>query len=712
VVALFVTLGVGVWALAVVAAAQPRYTRWLLAAVVLLSAGVTATVHTGASVLAEADSLITINYPAIDLGVPRINHLTLAVATVPMALAGGALLAPISALRRRPVATGLVVSSPIWGALLTWILSAHHSVRLHPALVRGLDRSVAEALQGSAAATSLYFLIPIASLGMIGVLAVLALLDAGEVVRAKMSLASQIGRYLRLTARPVLLLALAAKLLFLAVGYLGWLPGGDAPGQVWDIGSGIQWLYALIMVSLAALVIRAVERRPLVPERLRSMSAVVVAGFGAAGLCAMAVALILASGGALVRGGWKLAFIRHGLDVATTFAVWGPLVTVVSVGALGVLWRVRRGGWSAGALLGLAVLVWGTVPAAQVATGGGRVPAGMIIASLQRLDVIITLVVAVMIVRWPQALPSSTLLTVLVVSTLVAYGGELMPDNVRHKLFLVALVAPVVWRFGIDTSDLRDHPPGRVVAAVVGWSVFLALSAVVLASGSVGEGGWSPSQRLGWRLLIVPLAFVLVCRSAAAETRAAPGWHDGPGAPVAAFPERRGAHVGGALVGVGVLIASVLAFSRGEAIHEVHRPAHRVDAKLPQAWLPCYEDKLADGETVVLAALDASTVVLAAHGRPGTLLIDETFCGGTLRELFGILNDRRCIDPRASGASPAIVAGLAGAQFTLGPGLLVQCAYRSDPRHQQLVMALDRRPQSGALRTEVAAAVAGITFPD
>ena len=666
----------------------------------------------------------------IQLGVELPGRTLLFVATAGVVIAGVTLMMPQAWLQRAPLLVGALVSAPLLTALVAWSLSPRTVTTLPSTVATGFDGPILERLESSAAANSLVFLVPIALVGVAGALAVLVLLDAGEVARARTDLAMFISARPRLAHWSALAAALLAKVVLLILGYLGWLPGSLERGGTWDRGTLPQWLYAVAMASIGAVAFRSFERRPLARSGLRQMSAVAIAGFAAAGISAVATSLFLASAGALVRGSWVDPFNAVTGDLTTTLARRLPLLTVLAAGALGLWWLRRQRCWTDGALLGAALLVWGVLPAAELFFGAPSPSEASFTASPQHLDVVITAALVFVAARHRATIAPARLLCVLIVSTLVAFGGQLLPGELEHRLFLLALVLPVVWRFVIDTEDLRDDPPGATVTKVVVWSVILALSTLAVAAGQLTETIWAPSQRIGWRLFVIPLAFVLLARRAPVTQQPATTPRRQTLSVAAVFTsssassrpkaERWWMYAIGGIVGIAVVTAAVLGLQRSVAYNPiVSRPAHRVDVRLLDDWLPCGVSR-GDGEAVLLVRPDEAAVIVAVHSGTDNSVVEPSDCGGGGEVALICPIGAELLPPQlpvgVSEMRRVSVRGVSGVEYSVPPGdglpngARTTCAMSETGGSRRRITLVNRRPTDPSVSIAIDDAAAQLEF--
>lgn len=206
-------------------------------------------------------------------------------------------------------------------------------------------------------------------------------------------------------------------------------------------------------------------------------------------------------------------------------AVWPFAMTAVGL----VLLACRRIGLGAGFP---AFGVWG-LPRAVALTGdllsyGTAFPVGRLTdyvegaeqypgwVDVATLDVVVTAIVIALAIAWrlgrQSAAGPNVLLFVLVLSTMVAHAGALIPVNWRtgHWYYL-ALVFPVAYGFLLDARPLNEQARRReakVLGALALTTVVLAMTTLKMFNGEVTPGGLADADA-GRAFLQVPLAFLL-----------------------------------------------------------------------------------------------------------------------------------------------------------------------------------------------------------
>lgn len=351
-------------------------------------------------------------------------------------------------------------------------------------------------------------------------LAPVVLWEAATWARAsRAELAAPVVR--RVDRAPWLLVALVtAKVGWLVLGYLGWLPaslGGAAPA--WAVSSGrgaVAWLVAAAFAAGAAAWL-ASRRSPRVQARaIEPGVRFVVGGFTAGsvvgGACVVlaGILLLLPVTGpfdATIRLGGLAADLIQPLQVAT-----------VPAALLAGLVLLRRGHATTGGFLALAG-AWMTPRALFViASSTGIVPADAanpLGVDLVTLDTLITVAVAVLAMvaasgRLAGA-DAGSLALVLAVSTLLAHGGTLVPPGLAPVLVLVAVLFPPFRELLFGSADLNE--PSRVRPARVLGSLGRQAAALLVVAGTrtiVGGTGEAGMEPLGQLLFGPPYAAMLV----------------------------------------------------------------------------------------------------------------------------------------------------------------------------------------------------------
>lgn len=569
-------------------------------------------------------------------------------------------------------------------------------------------------LSAPPSAASLEFLNSLLIVTLLGGLRVLVLLAATEVADADVTVAHRASRWRHLRAGAVVAGLAMVKAVLLVLGFTG-VFGDRNRGETWDIGVWAQWAFSVLLVALACAVFLAARARPFRPEHLGAVTTQLVIGFGLPGLVLLALAYFQVASGALLPGRWQSRVSDHVLDANLLLTRFSPLGTVIIAGAIGVVLLARRGRTD-GAVLGVAAFAVGLPMAAQIAMVHDGAPLTRSLLSLPILDAVVTaaLLVALGIsaIRRQWALPVRDLLIILVASSLLSFTVDaLIPESIQSRLFALALLAPVVWRFAVDTRGEQQRPVHRTVLSMVGWSGLLAVSGLALAHGYAHEQ-WGTEDKLAWRLIAIPLAFVLLCRRSQRPTEPAPGWRTAP-PPVARPSESRLVYAAGAFTALLLAGAASLAMAGSLEVPRVERTAHAVSTPLPRNWQPAQCPSQGDAEVVALLPDDGKAFILAGHGVAS--VVDRTLaqCPLTNEVSQLTLYDPRCTGATTDGIRTIEAAGMTGVEFhTDTPQLrgVVRCAHVTADGIKRFVVAADTTPGIQRMRPALTSAIERITF--
>lgn len=335
----------------------------------------------------------------------------------------------------------------------------------------------------------------------------------------------------------VLLLLLLAKFGFLAVGYALANDCASSASDVWTISRcdhPITFLIAALFVTGISLWLLKPERLPLSDRRLPLVAAGIVTGFALVliGLLLLRPAATLVG---LVQVGGTTATTPFPACLQTAFdggpgslvfcatsaleplIDLAPLATVVAAALLGMVIAIRRGLRSV-ALLLLVFAIWAAPRALDVLFD--RVGVGTVVPNLgmelATFDAALTIAIAILALaslksRGRSADPAALSLA-LVVSTLIAHGGTLVPGDWQRPLFFLLLAAPLIYTFVFDARGLNvagPDRPTRVLAGLVG-----AAALLTLATAGVVLGTRSPTdylyERYAGLLFLVPFAVIVV----------------------------------------------------------------------------------------------------------------------------------------------------------------------------------------------------------
>ncbi|RSS57391.1 hypothetical protein [Streptomyces sp. WAC01280] len=612
--------------------------------------------------------------------------------------AAALLLVPLRPLTAHVVRYGLLVSVPAWSSLLVWACLPHTDNPL-PAVVRlGIPASAAESLSAPPSAAALQVLMSLLVFGLLGGLQVLAL-AATEVADANVTVARRSSGWRFLSAGPVVSVLVLAKAAFLGLGFAGFF-GHHRVGETWDRGYWAPWVLSVVLVVLACTGHLAARARALQGRLLGPVTTLLVVGFGLPGLVFMVLVLFQAAANALLPGLWQVEVRDHIYQAGLFLTRFAPLATVVVAGAVGLTLLARRAR-SDGAVLAVAAFAVGLPVAVQIALAAtpkmieDRTPITRSLLSLPILDAVVTaaLLVAVVVaaVRPRRALPARDLLIILVASSLLSFAVDaFIPESIQARLFVVALIGPVVWRFAVDTRGEQQRPVYRTVLSMAAWSVLVAVSGLALAQG-YGPEQWGAENKLQWRLVAIPLAFVLLCQ------RSQPS------------AEPRLLYAAGALTAV--LVASAVGFAlvRVLEVPREERGAHLVSTTLPDNWLPGQCRSEGDAEVVMLVPDDKQAFISAGHGRASDVALTLAKCDIAGKGIQGVLKDPHCTGATTAGTRIIAAAGMSGVEFRSAAGVIVCVHWKADGI-ERFVTVEDWTPGLQQTRPAVTAAIEKITF--
>jgi hypothetical protein len=500
-------------------------------------------------------------------------------------------------------------------------------------------------------------------------------------------------------SRRTFVVLAAVNLAVISSGLAGLLPGGTDKGDVWHRGSALEWVFAVALVGGGAFFVRSLNRQRVASGLVRPRTMVVVACLAIPPLLLLSAALLSLTAGWIERGSGSDDVVDWLMNRAIDAKAWAPLVAVV-VAAAQLAWvLLQRPRWSDGAVLLTAFVAWAIVPALLRATSNRTTDWTL---STRVLDLVVTVVLIVwaMTAKTTRVgLQSATV--VVIVASLIAFGDQWLPTAVEHRFFLLLFLAPVIWRFLVDTSDLHEGSGRKLVVAAVVWGVFLAVSALAASDTSLFvEDSWDLAGRFEWRLLTVPLCFTFVWMILRVDRpRGYPDAHDdgASSAPVVELgPERRhgiAAETGShrwipavtaatcALVAVGIVAGGLITVAGTDA-EAVARPDVRVDVTLQDGWSPACAWVNGDGEGIALT-LGEQTLVLAEHIPEGISFGNPTSCAADMFNF--IVSSGACSTPLPPASTRVSIAGLAGGELVTG-GMRLQCANSPGPSGQRLVM--------------------------
>ncbi|WP_406514479.1 hypothetical protein OG851_42740 (plasmid) [Streptomyces sp. NBC_00161] len=712
-VALFVTLATALWALGIASIAARR-ARWWLVAVAVTSAAVVGCLHVRILRLAQMVSRILTPFPSVDFGIVTVPSWALYAAAISMLAPAAVLLVPLRRLTAHPVRYAMVVSVPVWSALLLWAGLSHDPNPLPSILHVGAEAT--EQLTAPPSAVSLDLLSNFLYISLLGGLGLFALIAAPEVADANVTTARAAARWRPAHAHGLLVALVLGKAVFLGFGFAGTFGHGGG-NLTWDHGVWAQWVIVAVLVLAAGLVYGRARVRPLVSGHLGPVTVLLVVGFGLPSLVILALPYFQSVATTLLPGLWQDPVTSHVQDAIPHLIRFSPLATVVATGTVGAV-LLARGARTDGAILAASSCLVGLPFGVQLALWDAGERAGRALVSVTLLDTAVTVAVVVVLVygavrrRTPQ---SHDLLVVLLASTLLAFSLEgFIPETVQSQLFAYVLLLPVVWRFAVDTRDEQRRPVGRVVLSMAAWSILLAVSALALAAG-FDQAQWNTEQRPQWRLIAVPLAFVLLCWRLPAPPRPSPGWRAAP-PPGDDRTEPVRVYVLGALVGLVLVGATAHALVRSGAVPQVERGRYHVSTPLPAGWLPVGCPSAPDAEVMALVLpvakvvpLRDSAYVFAGNGRTEALRTQLERCPVINARVKDVWTDPGCTGAASKELRAAEVAEMKGGEYRMGSGV-VQCVRWNVGSSDRFIVAFDSEAPDSGMRPEVVEVMRGITF--
>lgn len=326
-------------------------------------------------------------------------------------------------------------------------------------------------------------------------------------------------------------LLVGLKLAWLALGYLG-LPGLtalglDAPAWAESRADGpLEWGLALALAALAGWWLASARRFPVTERGFGAATWLLAGGFSAWFVVGSLLVLV----GRAAQVVPEPRIIETIASLVGTITENGPLSQVFTFALAGLvgLALLRRGDRSP-ALFLLVAAAW-AAPRAVTLTReliiGETVASSVGHVELATLDTAVTLVIAVLAAAWERgrqtAADLQALTLVLVVSTLLAHGGTLVPAGWSAGLFYLALVFPLAYGLLFDSEALnapgadRSARGARVLRSLGLQAAVLALVATAVAMGWSAPGS-SLADEAGKLLFAVPFTVLLVAAAISAS---------------------------------------------------------------------------------------------------------------------------------------------------------------------------------------------------
>ena len=612
---MFAVLALAVWSLGSLAI-HMAYPRLALCVLTVVACSLVARAVAGNWHRDDDLVLINQNTPSWDWGVENLPGWVAPVVGASILVGSVSLALPYRMIQARPGLVGFAISVPLWCSGMLWLILPRTPVEIPEPLLVDRDQTVVEILEAAAASLALAPVVFASLLGVYATFRILALLSARELGDAHVRLSRGAAQWIPY-GRGLLCLLVVAKIGILTAAYFGAL---FPDSQQFRTLHWSQLVGAAPFVAFGAFALHRARSGGLPLGATRRFLGLFI------GILAIPSIVFLTAGlgelvVAAVRPWGKVHPLALVVDNLPWMAQYSFLAAVSVIGVAGV-WSARRSGLTAGAVLAIGAAVWGLPSALQAAFGSGADP----LTSIVGLDVVVTVLVGVIAVSRPITGQTQRLLVVVLLCTsLLTIGVDvLVPAAVAVGAFVYFLIAPVAWRFLVDTVDDRLRPAWRAVAAMPLWALLLASSgaALVLAS---ERSEWDSANRLQWQLVVVPVILLWLC-APHAEGRAATtgvGWRDGPSLQVGTRTDARVPRILSALLGAAIVTSFVLGVAQGDASE--NRPPHQVSLRTPSPeWQifncqpPSQDDQAPsfDGEIAFAVPIDTATdaFVIAGHG--------------------------------------------------------------------------------------------------
>jgi hypothetical protein len=326
----------------------------------------------------------------------------------------------------------------------------------------------------------------------------------------------------------VLALLLAAKLVWLGLGYAGAFPPSFAEGA-WahSLADGVvSWLLA---VAIALGLVWALLRVRIDPQFRKHAARATLVAVGVIVVGPIVAGLLYTS--AVLSPLWGSAGEAAFVDASNLVSeliplTWVALPYLLAGFAAAVLFR----GYRTLAVLLLIFAAWSVPRALFLTSDLVRYPAlDLPVASipdfvegeeqvsgwvdLVTIDAAVTIALVIVGASWwarRRTVAPASVLVILLISTVAAYWDIIIPSETR-EVFYALLVFPVLYTFLFDADVLNEPGPsrsGRVLAALGATVLVLTVTALRVANGAVRPGGYDYSD-LGAILLLAPLVAVL-----------------------------------------------------------------------------------------------------------------------------------------------------------------------------------------------------------
>jgi len=481
-------------------------------------------------------------------------------------------------------------------------------------------------------------------------------------------------------ARRIQTWVVAAMLGLVAVVFVagrnGWLPDGKEAAGAFNETAPEAWIVAALMGLAGLLTIRSAHRRPLERRRVRSVVVIACVSLAAGQFVLFVASLIMQLSSPIVNPASAIGrFVFDRVPGwSLWFASWTTLLISIAMG-LWAAWRIARRERSDRVVFALAfaVVVFplrlsGLLAEHDAAHGvwdyHNATPDLIALTA-------IGLIAVTLIARRPL-FDNRTAAVVVAVAFLVTLLDAAVPIEFTFGTFQLLLVAPFLYRFLLNSDELRSSTHRAAITMAGIGLLFLANSAAVAVGGLTSER-FEVGELFSFTQLAAPLALLVLCPTTLPSESAVASQLAGPTKPL----QVRGRRfvIVGAAIAAAALIVGVTAFAVVRLPGMTERGPFQVDVRVVPADLTPSQVRFDVGGEVVQLTNGADTVIFVVHIKSSQPADVQPCAEGNLGEGLGVTltGSLRAVDP---------VAGLPAVSGTVvlsdGSELTMTCANQTD----------------------------------
>lgn len=443
-------------------------------------------------------------------------------------------------------------------------------------------------------------------------------------------------------------------------GRLGWLSDAEKARNAFRVTAPEAWIVAGLIAIAGLATIRSAVRRPVDRRNAKVVVAIAAVSVVASRLVLFVSKLVQSVVDPIVDGNSSVG--RFAFERLPSWSLWFETWSVFSVAvALGLwgVWRLTQRERSDRVIFALAFAVVVFPLRLTSVLVEHQAHRGFWAYHNATPDLIMLAAVALigltLIVRRPL-FDNTTSATVVLIGFVLVLLEAIVPDSLTVGTFQMLLVAPFVFRFAFDSSELRSNTR-RAAVTMAAFGVLFVASAVQIAVGELTEATVKFGELFAFIQLAAPLALLVLCPTAPLVASA-------ESHPAAWLKRRR---VGsGVLAACFGLAAACLATSVALAVVRLpskpDRGQYQVDVRVTPQGFEAQQDSFGSSGEAAQLSSDLGTVVAASNLKLNSGSVLEPCSLDFLAQRYGIApaGDPRSVDPVAglpAALTPIVFGG-------------------------------------------------------